>query len=155
RQWMLCDVFGANCTNIPGATALTYTPSLSDVGSTLRLREIVSDAGGSITLMSDPSLAVVPLAPVNLTLPSIPGPWAEGMMLTANPGTWQNDIAPTITYGWQLCSTPTTCFAVANSAGPNLTVTATMVGKQLKVTVTESNAAGTARATSALTGVIT
>lgn len=36
-QWEDCDATGANCVNIAGATASTYTLAASDVGHTIRL----------------------------------------------------------------------------------------------------------------------
>jgi len=36
RQWRRCDAQGAACTNIPGATAQTYTVTNDDLGHTGR-----------------------------------------------------------------------------------------------------------------------
>jgi hypothetical protein len=58
-QWERCQVSGANCEAIMGATGQTYTLTAADVGSTVRLEEWVVNAGGS----SDPSASAV-TAPV-------------------------------------------------------------------------------------------
>jgi Tol biopolymer transport system component len=37
-QWQRCDAAGASCVNIPGATAMQYSPGTDDVGHAMRLR---------------------------------------------------------------------------------------------------------------------
>jgi hypothetical protein len=49
RQWRRCDAAGANCSDIAGATAVTYTPTDADLGRTLTLRETATDGGGTST----------------------------------------------------------------------------------------------------------
>jgi glucose/arabinose dehydrogenase/PKD repeat protein len=49
RQWRRCDTSGANCTNIAGATASTYVPSATDVGSTIRIRVTATNTAGNAT----------------------------------------------------------------------------------------------------------
>jgi hypothetical protein len=49
RQWLRCDSAGANCAEIAGATASTYTPSDADVGRTLSVRETATDGQGTST----------------------------------------------------------------------------------------------------------
>jgi hypothetical protein len=49
RQWLRCDSAGANCADIPGATASTYTPTDADLGHALSVRETATDGGGTST----------------------------------------------------------------------------------------------------------
>ena len=49
RQWLRCDAAGANCTAIPGESGIQYTVTEADLGSTLRIRNVATDAGGSST----------------------------------------------------------------------------------------------------------
>ncbi|MGE0878543.1 MAG: carbohydrate-binding protein [Acidimicrobiia bacterium] len=56
-QWQKC--VGASCTDIGGATGPAYTPGAGDVGATLQLRVIATNAGGSTSATSAPSLSVV------------------------------------------------------------------------------------------------
>lgn len=46
-QWQWCDGTGNNCGNISGATSQTYTLTNADVGRTLRVQEIASNASGT------------------------------------------------------------------------------------------------------------
>src|SRR6185312_3772248 len=41
-QWLRCDPSAASCAPIPGANGSTYTLTLADVGSTIRLVETAS-----------------------------------------------------------------------------------------------------------------
>lgn len=47
--------------------------------------------------------AMAASAPVNTVYPSFTGPVRLGEPVTASPGTWQGDPAPTFTYQWQRC----------------------------------------------------
>ena len=60
RQWRRCDTAGANCSDIPGATAATYTVTDADLGRTLRFRNVATDTDG--TSMAD-SAYVEPFIP--------------------------------------------------------------------------------------------
>jgi hypothetical protein len=45
QQWRRCNASGGSCADIGGATATSYVPTTADLGSTLRVRIIASDAG--------------------------------------------------------------------------------------------------------------
>jgi sugar lactone lactonase YvrE len=62
-QWELCDSSGANCTDISGATASSYTVLAADAGHTLR---VVVTAGNDVGSTPDSSAATaaVPLSAV-------------------------------------------------------------------------------------------
>jgi hypothetical protein len=57
-QWQSCDSNGANCAAIVGATATTYTPSVSDVGNTLEVSVTGSNSNGGATATSAPTATV-------------------------------------------------------------------------------------------------
>jgi Hypothetical glycosyl hydrolase family 15 len=57
-QWMSCDSSGASCAPIGGAVSSSYTVSHTDVGSTLRVVVIASNAVGSATATSAPTAVV-------------------------------------------------------------------------------------------------
>lgn len=57
-QWQHCDTAGANCADIAGATAFTYTVAPTDVGATLRVNVTATNAEGS-TAAASAATAVV------------------------------------------------------------------------------------------------
>jgi hypothetical protein len=57
-QWQDCDPAGANCSPISGATAATYTPGATDVGSALEVTVTATNSAGS-TAASSAATAVV------------------------------------------------------------------------------------------------
>ena len=54
-QWTRCDAQGSNCAAINGATNPTYSPTSSDVGSTLEYEVTASNPSGSLSVSSTPS----------------------------------------------------------------------------------------------------
>jgi hypothetical protein len=82
--------------------------------------------------------------PVNTSPPKISGTTEQDATLTADPGKWVGFPAPTFTYLWS-----------DKVTGQTRTLTAADVGKTLNVTVTATNSAGTATATSASVGPVT
>lgn len=51
-QWRRCGPFGANCVDIPGATARRYAVGAGDVGRTLRVRVTARNADGTASAVS-------------------------------------------------------------------------------------------------------
>lgn len=51
-QWQRCDSSGANCVDVPGATAATYAVTSADVGTTLRANVIATNRFGTATASS-------------------------------------------------------------------------------------------------------
>ena len=49
RRWRRCNLAGANCTDIPGATGASYTVTAADLGRTLRFRNTATDADATRT----------------------------------------------------------------------------------------------------------
>ena len=81
--------------------------------------------------------------PSNSGLPTISGVAQQGVRLTANPGTWSGDSPISYTYKWS-----------DGQTGSTDTPSAADVGQLVSVTVTASNAAGKASATSARVGPV-
>ena len=56
-QWQRCDVSGAGCASIPGATGQSYNVGLGDVGATLRVVVTASNTVGSASAASPATAA--------------------------------------------------------------------------------------------------
>jgi hypothetical protein len=65
-QWEDCDPAGQSCSPISGATGQTYTLAAADVGETIRVQELASNAGGA----GQPAQS----APTPIVAPSPPSP---------------------------------------------------------------------------------
>lgn len=71
RNWVQCDANGtlSSCAAIPGATALSYTPTAADVGHRLRLLVTATNAADSVTVYSAPTGIVTAPSSVETTTP--------------------------------------------------------------------------------------
>jgi hypothetical protein len=99
--------------------------------------------------------AAVPIAPSNTSPPTIAGTAQQGQGLTAGSGTWNGTQPINYTYQWQRCdSSGANCSPIAGATTTSYTLTADDVGSTVEVTVTASNMAGSATASSAPTAVV-
>ena len=63
--WQRCDVIGANCIAITGATKPSYTLTSQDIASTVRAMVTASNGAGSASAVSDVSAVVAGLPPAD------------------------------------------------------------------------------------------
>jgi YVTN family beta-propeller protein len=143
-QWQRCTASGESCSAISGATAQTHGLVAEDVGHELRVQETAVNAGGSSSPAASAATAVVvPLAPVNSTLPSITGRAQQGQTLTEVHGTWTN--SPTgYTYQWQRCNASgESCTSIPGAIAQSYMPGAEDVGHTLRVQESASNSGGT------------
>ncbi|MGB6177048.1 MAG: hypothetical protein WBF43_12105, partial [Methylocella sp.] len=80
-------------TPIGGATASTYVPVAADIGDTLTVSVVATNAGGSgapATSAPTSAVAAAGSVPVNTVLPTISGTPQVGQTLNATNGTWTN-----------------------------------------------------------------
>jgi hypothetical protein len=96
-----------------------------------------------------------PLPPANTALPVISGTTTAGQLLSSTSGGWTGN--PTFAYQWRDCDTAgNNCSNVtAGGTASTYTLTATDVGKTLRVLVTATNAGGSVSATSDKTAAVT
>ena len=59
-QWQRCDTSGSNCTDISGATGMSYNVVPGDVGHTLRVTETAHNSKGTNSASSSPTAVVTP-----------------------------------------------------------------------------------------------
>ncbi len=153
-SWSDCDVNGANCKAISGTNSSTYTAQSTDVGSTLEVTVTGTNSAGASSATSPPT-AVVSSPPVNKALPSISGTASQGSQLTASNGTWTGTPAPTFTYSWSDCDVNgANCSPISGTNSSTYTAQASDAGSTLEVTVTGTNTAGSASATSGPSAVV-
>ena len=156
RAWQRCDTAGANCVAISGATATTYLVTSTDVGKTIRVKVTATNASGSANATSAATATVTAAAPVNTALPSITGTVKDGQTLTSATGTWTGTTPLTYARQWRRCdSAGANCTDISGATATTYILTATDVGKTIRVVLTASNTAGNASATSTATATVT
>ena len=157
-QWLQCETLGSSCLPIAGATSQTYVAVAADVGHTLKVEEMASNAGGpGSPATSLPTVQVEPPPiPVNISAPTIGGPTQQGQTLNAQHGSWSNE--PTsFAYQWQRCDTAgSNCSPIAEAKAQTYTLAAADVGTTIRVAVSASNLGGASTPVSSLqTAVVT
>ncbi len=81
-RWEECNAFGAACSSaIPDATAQAYLISAKDVGHTIRVEEVASNASGSNSAISTATAVVV--LPAEIALSNVLVPVGNGAKLKA------------------------------------------------------------------------
>jgi hypothetical protein len=144
HTWQVCA--GATCTNIPGATAATYTVTASDVGRAIRVFETGSATDGANSVPSAPTATVTG----NAAPPTISGSAVQGQTLTLHQGTWTN--SPTVSDVWERCVPGGSCTATGFAA--TYVLVAADVGHTIQAVETAKDAHGTLTATSAPTAIV-
>jgi hypothetical protein len=156
-QWVRCNAQGASCNPIGGATSQTYTPVQADVGNTLRVQVVASNASGpSEPELSPPTVLVADEnAPFATASPSITGTPSVGQTLTAQNGTWTGPQPITFAYQWLRCDqNGDNCSQIGGATQQTYVVQQADSGNTLRVLVIASNAFGPAQAVSAQTAVV-
>jgi subtilisin family serine protease len=159
-QWLQCEALGSACLPIPGATKQTYVPTSGDVGHTIRVQEVASNAGGAGAAVTSEATSIVLAeagAPSNETPPTITGEARQGQTLTEHAGSWTK--GPTsFTYQWLQCNSEGTvgsCTPISGQTKQTYELTAGDVGHRIRVQEEATNTFGTSSpATSEPTPVV-
>ena len=156
--WLRCDGGGGGCQPV-GATSAGYTPVSADAGSTLVVSVTASNSAGSASASSAPTAvvqAVVETPPANVSLPVVGGAASAtvGQQLTASPGVWDGSPAPSFGYAWLRCDGGGGGCQPVGATSAGYTPVSADAGSTLVVSVTASNSAGSASASSAPTAVV-
>ncbi len=94
------------------------------------------------------------VAPVNNAAPAIGGTLTVGDVLSSTKGTWSGSPS-SYAYHWQDCdSTGKGCANISGASAATYTLTSSDVGHTLRVSVTATNAAGSATANSKTTTIV-
>jgi peptidoglycan/xylan/chitin deacetylase (PgdA/CDA1 family) len=150
-QWRSCS---PACANIAGATGSTYLLSSNELGKTIVVVVIATNAAGSASATSAATAAVAPavLAPSNTAVPVISGIAQEGQQLSTTNGEWSGSPA-TYSYQWQSCDSGS-CANIPAATNSTYTPSSLDIGRTIDVFVTATNTAGSASATSAATATV-
>ena len=155
-QWELCNVAGASCAEIGGATSSSFTIPDGDTGHTLRVIVTASNSAGTVSATSEATSEILGSPPFNTEAPTVSGTPTAGQLLTAASGKWTGTEPITYEYEWLRCNTSgAECVqAAAPSALPAYLVAAADVGHTLRVEVIATNVAGHGVAESAPTAIV-
>jgi sugar lactone lactonase YvrE len=149
-QWQRCNSAGAECAKIETATGSTYQATHEDVGKTLRVAVMATNAAGSGAATSAQTAAVAASKPTNTALPVISGSDEAGELLSVSNGSWEGTPPLTYTYSWETCnSAGSSCKKITGATASSYRTTTSEVGDTLRAIVTATNSAGSKAATSA------
>jgi fibronectin type 3 domain-containing protein len=152
-QWYRCDVTGAHCKSIRGATAATYTQVAKDVGRTLGFTVHASDATGTSSAYAS---LVGPVAAADTMLvsagqPTITGAAMQGQVLQVSTGAW-TQTPTSFGYQWQRCNpNGRLCTPIAGATASTYTPSGGDVGHALLAVVTAAVESATQDALSVAT----
>ncbi len=157
-QWRRCDKDGGSCSDIGGAKSKTYSLTSADVGNTLRVHVVATNADGSASDTSAPTAVVTAATskPSPASPPSIGGTPQQGKTLTADHGGWTGTSPISYAYQWERCNAQGgSCRDISGQTGSTYGLTSSDVGHTFRVRVTAKNSAGSTENTSAPTAVVT
>jgi hypothetical protein len=156
-QWYRADDnTGTNEAAISGATAGSYTLTVSDAHKYLRVVVTANDGHGSADQTATSTrTAAANSAPVNTVVPVISGTTTVGSLLSATSGTWTDadGDSPSYTYQWYRAddNSGTNETAISGATADNYTLTASDTHKYLRIVVTANDGHGSADQTATST----
>lgn len=147
-SWRRCNPVGdpESCLPINGATAATYTPTVADIGFSLRVWIVGSNIAGSDTTITNHTYPIVDkqhFAPSAVTPPLVAGVALPGRQLTANIGTFRGDAPIVTTFRWYRCdAVGEQCHAIPGATKLVYYPTSDDVGYTLRLFVSATNEYG-------------
>jgi hypothetical protein len=156
-QWELCDASGASCSEIAGATKMSFTIPDGDAGHTLKVLVLAKNVAGSVEAISAASTEILGVGPKNTEPPKVTGTATAGQILTASSGKWSGTEPILFEYEWLRCNASggeCTQAAAASLLGTTYSVVPADIGHTLKVKVLAKNVAGSATAESPATAEV-
>jgi hypothetical protein len=144
-SWRRCNAQGdiATCVQIPGATQATYTPTVQDIGFSIRAWIFGTNPAGTDSVFTNHTFPIVDkphFAPSAATSPLVGGTAGIGRQLTANVGSYDGDAPIKTQFTWQRCdATGEACHVIPKAKKVTYFPTAKDVGYTLRITVTATN----------------
>jgi hypothetical protein len=171
--WQRCNADTSGCTDVPGATAFTYTLGAADVGRRIRFVEWIfkrdcgayNNASGTQECQdierNGTSALTATIAPKPVTVatasapPTVAGLAMEEEVLTATTGTWTGPGTITKAFFWQRCNAVGEgCATIAGAVGAAYRLVSSDVGSRIRVIETATNEGGTTQAVSNTSNVV-
>jgi hypothetical protein len=140
-QWQRSTDGGATWTAINGATTLSYTLVLGDVGSIVRMLVTATNPDGIATLASAPTATIAASGPLNTAAPTVSGTAVRAGTLNATTGTWTG-AGNTYTYQWQRSGDASTWTDIRGATLSSYVLTVADETGWVRVVVTGSNVEG-------------
>ena len=162
-QWVRCPTSGgksdgSDCAAVGGATTSAYVLTAGDVGKRMRVRVTASNADGSATVASNPTVTIQSAGsgrPRNTRLPSVSGNLTPGSTLRGDPGTWTGTQPITFSFRWLRCDGGgNDCVELSGQTNDAYTLQDGDVGHTIRFRVTARNSAGSRTRLSAATGAV-
>jgi RTX calcium-binding nonapeptide repeat (4 copies) len=147
-SWRRCNPVGdlATCVQIPGATTTGYTPTVQDIGFSIRVWITGANVAGSDLAITNHTFPIVDkqhFSPSVVNAPSVAGTLTTGRQLTADVGTYSGDLPIKTTFVWQRCDAiGKSCSVISNAKKVVYFPTTADVGYTLRLAVTVTNAYG-------------
>jgi hypothetical protein len=147
-SWRRCNPVGdlASCVEIPGTNRTSYTPTVQDIGFSLRVWITGANPAGTDTAITTHTFPVVDrqhFSPTASSAPAVVGKSFVGRQLTAGIGSFTGDTPITTAFVWQRCdATGAACTTIAGAKRLVYYPTLADVGFTLRVRVTATNAFG-------------
>ena len=154
--WERCHKNGSGCSNIGGASGLTYLLTSADVDKRLRFKVQATNSDGTVFASSAPTSVVTAAAnaPVNTSPPTVIGTPQEGERLTGDRGSFSNHPND-YNYFWERCDkNGASCANIGGATGSIYRLTSADVGSTLRFKVQATNSNGTTFASSVPTAVV-
>ena len=140
-QWQRCDANGANCADVSGATATSYSLTSPDVGSKLQVKVKGTNTAGNSTATSATTAQIEGNDPTNTSAPTVSGNAVDGQTMTADKGTWTGTTPIDYAYQWQRCDAQgANCTDIAGAQTTAYGLTPADVGTTVRMKVTATNA---------------
>lgn len=148
HQWQ--RDFGEGYVDIAGATGASYTLVAADVDALVRVVVTATNPDATIVEASAATPPVLAAGPLNQAQPTVSGTAQRGLTLSGLPGTWSGANNQTA-YQWQWSADGTTWADIAGARSSVYLLSATEIGRFVRLQVIVTNPDGTGRAESAAT----
>jgi WD40 repeat protein len=147
-SWRRCNPVGdlASCVQIPGATGASYSPTVPDIGFSIRVWITGANVVGSDVAITNHTFPIVDkqhFAPSATKPPTVAGTALPGRQLTANIGTYGGDAPIGTSFTWQRCdATGADCRVIAGAKKVVYFPTFADIGFTIRLVVVATNAYG-------------